>query len=106
MVGVGAGSPLRVVCRIRFSVESDGPGQVLSRPTCGPDEVRFKNTSQIRYTWAKSGLERRSGLWSMGVLLRMVISRQKHVVLKYFSEDGVETSLPIDVHEIFVAKSV
>ena len=106
MVGVGAGNPLRAVCRIRYSVGSDGPGQVLSGPTCGPDKVRSKNNSQIRYTWAKSGLERGSGFWSLGVLLRMAISRQKDVVLQFFFGDGVPMSLPIDVHDKFVAKSV
>ena len=106
MVGVGAGNRLRAVCRIRYSVGSDGPGQVLSGPTCGPDKVRSKNNSQIRYTWAKSGLERRSGFCSLDVLLRMAISRQKDVVLQFFFGDGVPMSLPIDVHEKNVAKSV
>ena len=85
---------------------SDGPGQVLSGPTCGPDKVRSKNNSQIRYTWAKSGLERGSGFWSLGVLLRMAISRRKHVVLQFVFGDGVPMSLPLDVHDEFVAKSV
>ena len=64
MVGVGAGNPLRAVCHIRYSLGRGGPGQVLSGPTRGPDKVRFKNNSQIRYTGAKFGLERGSGFGS------------------------------------------
>ena len=106
MVGVGAGNPLRAVCHIRYSVGRGGPGQVLSGPTRGPDKVRFKNNSQIRYTGAKFGLERGSGFGSLGALLRMAISHQKHVVLHFFFEDRVPMSPPIDVREKFVAKSV
>ena len=87
-VGVGAGNPLRAVCRIRYSVGSGGPGQVLSGPTRGPDKVRFENDSQKRYTGAKFGLERGSGFESLDALLRMAISHQKHVVLQFISRIG------------------
>ena len=66
MVGVGAGNPLRAVCHIRYSVGHGGPGQVLSGSTRGPDKVRFKNNSQIRYTGAKFGLERGKRIWEPG----------------------------------------
>ena len=97
MVGVGAGNPLRPVCRIRYSVGSGGPGQVLSGPIRGPDEERFKNNSQIRCTGAKIGLERGGGFGNLGALLRMAIYHQKHVVLHFFFEDRVAMSPPIHV---------
>ena len=65
-------------------VTSDGLAQVLSGLTSGPDKVRFKKNSQIRYTWLKIGLERGSGFWSRDALLRMAISRQKHDFLRFF----------------------
>ena len=49
MIGDVSWAPSRLACCNVYSFASDGPTQVLSRPTGGPDKVRFQNESWIRY---------------------------------------------------------
>lgn len=72
-VAVGARTPLRTVRRIRYSVESHGPGQVSSLPTGDPDKVRLEKNSRTRYTWWINGLQRGSGFSRRDILLRMAV---------------------------------
>ena len=79
------GKGLVKVYRIVFC---DGLAKVLSMLTGGPDKVRFRKNSQIRYTWAKSGLETVCGLRRREVVFRMAISRGQHAFNKFFSRPG------------------
>ena len=50
MVGDGPRAPFSALCRTRSSMRSDGLQKVLSVLTGGPDKVRLKKNSWIRYT--------------------------------------------------------
>ena len=60
--------------KVYLLVSCDGLAKVLSVLTDGPDKVRFKKNSQIRYTLAKSGLEKVCGSRRREVVFRMAIS--------------------------------
>ena len=65
------GKGLEKVCLLVFC---NGLEKVLAVLTGGPDKVRFKKNSQIRYTLAKSGLEKVCGSRRREVVFRMAIS--------------------------------
>ena len=56
-------------------IVSGGLAKVLSVLIGGPDKVRFKKSSQIRCTWAKSGLETVCGSRRREVVFNVAISR-------------------------------
>ena len=60
--------------KVYLLVFCDGLAKVLSVLTSGPDKVRFKKNSQIRYTLVKSGLEKVRGPRRREVIFRMAIS--------------------------------
>ena len=90
--------PFQETRRYTFSsplpVINGGLEKVLSVSTGGPDKVRFKKNSQIRYTWAKSGLETACGSRRREVVFRMAISPGKHVFFPVFFEARLPRAPP------------